>query len=243
MLTTFFNTVFYQPLYNGLIFLIDIVPGNDVGLAVILLTVLVKFILFPLTHKSSKTQQAMRKIEPEISKINEQHKGDKQQKSLKTMELYQKHGINPFSGCLIFLVQIPIIFALYWVFFKGLNGLNKDLLYPFVSFPGNINTQFLGLIDMAGKSIVLALIAGVTQYFQIKLTLPPQQKKNEKHGELSLKDEFTKNFQYQMRYVFPIVVVFISYTISGAVALYWAVSNTLAIAQELYTMRKTKEVS
>lgn len=243
MIVAFFNTVFYQPLYNGLIFLIDNLPLNDVGLAVITLTILVKIILLPLTHKSSKTQQVMRGLEPEIAKIKEQHKNDNQQKSLKTMELYQKHGVNPFSGCLIFLIQIPVIFALYWVFFKGLNGLNKDLLYPFVSFPETINMQFLGLVDMSGKSIVLALIAGITQYFQINLTLPPQEKREEKIGELSLKEEFAKNFQYQMRYIFPVVVVFISYTISGAVALYWAVSNTISIIQELYIKKKAQKVS
>jgi membrane protein insertase Oxa1/YidC/SpoIIIJ len=98
--------------------------------------------------------------------------------------------------------------------------------------------QFLGFIDMAGKSAVLAIIAGITQYIQINLSLPKQNQNEKQKKELSIKEEFFKNMQFQMRYLFPIMIVFISYTISGAVALYWAVSNIFSIAQEVYSRKK-----
>jgi len=243
MIASIFNTLFYQPLYNGLVFLISIVPLSDVGIAVVVLTLLVKVILFPFTHKSLKTQSRMRGIEPDIKKLKEQHKNDKQQQAKKVMELYKKHGVNPFSGCLLFIIQIPIIFALYWVFWKGLgNGLDESNLYSFVTIPDTINFKFLGLIDVAGKSFILAAIAGITQYFQMKLSMPKLGGGKPSQGKLSLKDEFAKSFSFQMRYGLPVFVFFISYSISAAVALYWATSNIFSIGHELFIRKKAKQI-
>ena len=239
-MTEVFNILFYQPLYNALVFLVSILPGASLGFAVIFLTLFVKIILFPLSHKSVSTQAKIRTLDPHIKKIREETKDNKQEQAKKTMELYREHGVNPFSGCLLLIVQLPIIFALYWVFFKGIES-NPQLLYSFVVFPDNINTLFLGLIEMHGKSISLALIAGITQFYQIKLSMPPLQ--TEPSGTTrSFKDELAKSMSVQMRYVMPVLVAFIAYTISSAVALYWITSNVFSIGHELFVRRKAKQL-
>ena len=244
MISSIFNTLFYEPLYNGLIFLISIIPGADVGIAIVVLTVTVKFLVLPLSHKSVKSQAKIRNIEPEVKEVKEKYKKDKQEQARKVMELYKKHGVNPFSGCFLLLVQLPIILALYWVFFKGLGNFNTEILYSFVKLPAVINTKFLGIIDIMGKSLPLAVLAGITQYYQMKLSMPPKLTNNENKnsGEMSFKDEFAKNMSIQMRYVLPGFVFFIAYTISAAVALYWVVNNLFSIVHELIVRRKVKEI-
>ena len=108
MIGDIFNILLYNPLLNGLIFLISVVPFGDVGLAVIILTLLVKIVLFPFSHKSVKTQRRMKEIEPEVKKIKEQYTKDKQEQARKVMELYKQHSLNPFSSCLFFLVKLLV---------------------------------------------------------------------------------------------------------------------------------------
>jgi YidC/Oxa1 family membrane protein insertase len=242
-MVTIFNTFIYEPLYNGFIFLITIVPGHSLGLAIILLTLIVKTILLPLAHKQSKSQRNIKKIEPEMRELREKHKDDKQEQARKTMELYQKHGINPFSGCFLMIVQIPIIIALYWVFFRGLkDGINYDILYSFAHQPIEMTTVFLGQIDLMGKSLFLAAIAGIAQFFQMQLAMPalpkPEVDSTKPATELNFKDEFAKTMNTQFRYILPGMVFFFAYTISAAVALYWATSNIFSIIHELYVKRE-----
>jgi YidC/Oxa1 family membrane protein insertase len=236
MIGNFFHTVFYAPLYNGLIYLIDIMPWADVGLAVIVLTIVVKLILLPMSVKMAKTQIAVRQIDPEVKKLKERFKNDQQKQAEALMQLYRDKKINPFSGILLLFIQLPIIFALYWVFFRGgLPVINTEILYSFVPVPETVNMFFLGLIDMAARSFPLALGAGITQYLQGVLTLPPALPKK---ATGSFKDDMARGFQMQMRYVMPVIVFFVAYAISSAVALYWFVSNTFMIAQELLVRRR-----
>jgi len=237
-MVAFFNTFFYNPLYNGLIFLIDVVPFADVGLAIIALTVVVKLILFPLSKKAVRTQIIMRAVEPELKKLKEKYK-DKQEQARKVMQFYKEKGINPFSGVLLIFIQIPIILALYWVFFRGgLPEINTDILYSFIQEPKLINMDFLGQINMSGRSLLLAAMAGISQYFQIKYSLPPMKDRTE---NASLKDDLARSFQLQMRYFLPFFIFIFSYFISAAVALYWVTSNMFAIGQEIIIRRKIKE--
>jgi len=261
MVPYLFNTIFYEPLYNGLIFLVSVTPGNDIGIAVVVLTLIVKFIILPFTHKSTKTQSQMKILEPEIKEIKEKHKEDKQEQAKQTMELYRRHGVNPFTGCLTMIVQLPIIFALYWVFWKGLTIdpalidsfesipgyinsllLNQDIIYSFVSPPDFIKVKFLGLVDVTGKSIILALIAGVSQYFQIKLSMPGNVGLSSLKSTGSLKDDIAKSMSFQMRYILPVFVVVFAYTISAAVALYWATSNIFSVVHELIVKREAEKL-
>ncbi len=236
----FFYTFIYTPLYNGLVFLIDVVPGGDVGIAVILLTIAVKFALFPLSVKAVRTQMLMKEIEEPLRKIQQEYKDDKQKQAEEIMKLYREKGVNPFSSILLILLQLPVIFGLYWVFFRGgLPSVDASLLYPLIPFPETVNMRFLGLIDMAGKSALLAFLAGFTQFLQARYAMPapPQKKEGE---ERTFKDDLAHTMHLQMRYVLPIVVAFIAYTISAAVALYWTTSNLFTLAQEWYMRARVK---
>jgi len=235
-----FSTVFYKPLYNTLVLILAAVPGANVGVAIIILTVVVRTVLLPLSHKSVVSQAKMRSLAPHLEKLKEKHKDNKQEQARKTMELYKEHGINPFSGCLLVLIQLPVIFALYFVFFKGLPNLNPEHLYSFVHVPSVVSMMFLGII-LSKKSIILALLAAITQYYQIKLSIPPMAPA-EKGAKPSFKDDFARSFNVQMRYMLPVIVFGISYTISAAVALYWTTSNLFSIGHELYVKRKAEVI-
>ncbi len=240
MFADLFHTLFYNPLYNALVALIDTVPFADVGIAVVTLTVAVKLILFPLSLKAVRTQLMMKRIEPEAARIKEQYK-NREEQARKTMELYKREGVNPLSSFLVILIQLPIIFALYFVFFRGgLPTIDAALLYSFIPVPVEVNMHFLGLVDVAARSLVLALFAGVTQFFQAKLAVPPPAPVN---GTPTLRDDLAKSFHLQIRYILPVVVFVIAYTISAAVALYWTTSNLFAIGQELYVRRRVKPLA
>ena len=236
MLSNIWNTVLYQPLLNGLAFLVSIIPGGDIGLAVIILTLLVKIILFPLSQKSIESQAEMNILAPELKKIKDSG-ASKEEQAKQTFELYKKHKVNPFSGCLLVLIQIPIIFALYYVFYKGIN-FQSDLLYSFINAPEHANMIFLGILDISGKSVVLAILAGVSQYLQAYYMPKPALSINTNGAPASFADSFAKSMQMQMKYVFPFVVAFIAYSISGAVALYWITSNLFMVGQQIYVKKE-----
>ncbi len=235
MNTGFFFTFFYQPLYNGLIFLMDLLPWADAGVAVILFTTLVKLILFPISRKSVRTQLLMKKFEPELKEIRDKYKDNKQEQAVKTMAFYKEKAINPFSGIFLLFLQIPIIFALYKIFASsGLPVVNESILYSFVATPPALNVFFIGLIDVSMKSGILAFLAAVSTYFQIRYSLPAPK---ESSGN-QFKDDFARSMRIQMQYLFPLMVLVISYNISGALALYWITSNLFTIGQEIYIRRE-----
>jgi len=236
MLSNIWNTVLYQPLLNALAFLVEIIPGGDVGLAVIILTLLVKIILLPLSQKSIESQAEMNILAPELNKIKESGASKEEQARL-TFELYKKHKVNPFSGCLLVLIQIPIIFALYFVFLKGLN-FQLDSLYSFINIPEHTNMFFLGLIDISAKSLPLAIIAGVSQYLQAHFMPKPISSPNKNGSAGSFTESFAKSMHTQMKYVFPFIVAFIAYSISGAIALYWITSNLFMVGQQIYVKKE-----
>src|SRR3989344_5054910 len=171
-LKIFYNEIFYRPLLGALIFLTSVLPGHDLGLAVILLTVIIRALMFPMTHKILKTQNAMKIIEPEVKKIYADKK-NKEDQAKALMELYKKHGINPLSGFFILLIQLPILFAMYQVFLYGLPFPAGDV-YPFLKIPENINTMFLGFISLTSANIGLSALAALSQFWQAKLALPPK---------------------------------------------------------------------
>ena len=236
MISNIWNIVLYQPLLNALAFLVSIIPGGDVGLAVIVLTVLVKVVLLPLSQKSIESQAEMNILAPELNKIKTSGASKEEQAKL-TFDLYKKHKVNPFSGCLLVLIQIPVIFALYYVFLKGIN-FEGGLLYSFVHVPEHINMIFLGILDISKKSLILAILAGVSQYLQAYFMPKPTTPSTAGGFPASFSDAFSKSMQMQMKYIFPFVVAFIAYSVSGAVALYWITSNLFMVGQQLYVKRE-----
>lgn len=243
MWSTIWHTFFFDPVYNGLIFFIDVVPGGDVGIAIILITLLVKILLLPLSLKAARTQRLMRVLEPKLKEIKEKFKEKREEQARAMMDAYKEAGLNPFASILLVLIQIPIIIALYLSVFRGggipLPNINIDLLYAFVPIPESVDMLFLGFIDMAARSLPLAALAGITQYLHARLAIPkPEPRKS--GAEVSLKDDFARSMQMQMRYVMPIVIFFVAYTISASIALYFTVSNIVSIAQEHVVKREKK---
>ncbi len=236
MLLNIWNTVLYHPLLNALAFLVSVVPGGDVGIAVVILTVLVKLILFPLSQKSIESQAEMNVLAPEVNKIKASG-ASKEEQAKQTFELYKRHKVNPFSGCLLIVIQVPIIFALYFVFYKGIT-FHDDLLYSFIHIPEHMNMIFLGLIDISQKSLILAVLAGVSQYLQALFMPMPSPSLNTSGSPASFAESFSKSMHMQMKYVFPFIVAFIAYSISGAVALYWIISNLFMVAQQIYVKKE-----
>lgn len=239
-MSSLWNTVFYQPIYNALIFIIDNITFGDVGFAIILVTIIVKLILSPLTKKSIKSQILMKRMEPEIKQIKKDFP-NKEEQAKKTFELYKKYGTNPFSGCLVVILQLPVIFALYYVFYNGIS-VKTDIIYSFIQIPTNMNTNFLGLIEMGSKSIFLGIFAGITQFIQGYLSTSMKSKKVEVVKEVdepkTFQEQLSGSMQMNVRYVLPIFIAFIAWKISAAVALYWIVSNIFTITQEWYIRRK-----
>ncbi len=221
MISNIWNALLYKPLLAVLTFLISIVPFGDVGLAVIILTILVKIILYPISQKSIKNQAKMNVLTPEINALKKSGIS-KEEQAKQTFELYKKHKVNPFSGLFLALIQIPIIFALYYVFMKGIK---IDVGY---------NMNFLGILDISQKSLVLAIIAGISQYFQAHF-MPKPPVSTDNTG--SMAESFGKSMHMQMKYVFPFLIAFIAYRVSGAVALYWITSNIFTIGQQMYANR------
>ncbi|PIR86589.1 hypothetical protein COU13_00095 [Candidatus Kaiserbacteria bacterium CG10_big_fil_rev_8_21_14_0_10_43_70] len=240
MVSSLFNTVIHDPLYNALVFLIGSVPYFDVGIAVVILTLFVKLILFPLAKKAIHTQVALKRITPRLEEAKKKYKDNQQEQVKKTLEIYKENDIHPLSGILTLFVQLPVILGLYWVFLRGgLPTIDPSTLYSFVPIPESVNMNFLGLVDMGGKSVLLAFLAGITQFIHARIAIHPPEVKT-KPGE-SLKDDLARSMSLQMRYVLPIFVGVISYFISSAIALYWTTSNLFTIGQELFVRRRIRD--
>ncbi len=233
-----FNTLFYKPLYNGLVYIIDIIPNHDAGIAVVLLTLIVSIILFSISKKSIRTQIVLKEIEPELKAIKEKTK-DPTEQARQTMDLYKKYKINPFSIIFLMLIQFPILIALYYVFFRGLPTIHTEYLYSFVKNPDTVNMIFLGIVDIGKKSVVLAVFAGVTQYIQAHI-MSLKIQKIDPNKKKTIQEEFAHSMQMQIKYVLPFVVGLIATNLPGALPLYWTVRNIFTVFQEIYVQKSMK---
>ena len=235
MISAFFHAVFYNPIYNGLVAFMALVPGGDVGVAVILLTIVIRLILLPFSLSAARTQRAMKILEPKIKALKEKHKGDKEQEALETLSLYREAKVNPFASILTVFIQIPVLLALFWVFsYESFVVINTALIYPFTPIPSSVSLEFLGIISVAGKSILLAVLAGATQFLQAHAALSGTMKPSD---EKSMQNDFQRIMGMQLKYVFPFLIGTISYTTSGAIALYFIATNLAGVAQEWHVRR------
>jgi YidC/Oxa1 family membrane protein insertase len=176
----------------------------------------------------------MRALEPKLQEIKEKHKDNKEEYARKTLELYRTEGVNPFSGLVSIFIQLPVLFALYWVFLEPFATIDVARVYSFTPLPGVVSSSFLGLIDLASKSIILALLAGVTQYFQAAFAPSG----TEQPKGTGMQADFTRAMNLQLRYVFPILIVTIAYSTSAAIALYFVTTNATGALQEWYVKRR-----
>jgi YidC/Oxa1 family membrane protein insertase len=226
MIGDFFKNLLVYPLLNLLVFFYNFIP--DIGIVIILLTVLVRLALLPSFHKSLKHQKALQDLQPKMNEIRETHKDDKEKQAKALMELYAAHKVNPLSSCLPLLIQLPILIALYQVFIQSLNGQNLEGIYSFIVRPEQIDPMFLNFINLKDKNVWMPAIAAVLQYFQGRLSMPKTQ----------ATDSMSKMMSYQMMYMFPILTLFIGLQFPAGLTLYWIVTTLFGIAQQYYILRK-----
>jgi len=225
-----FNLILYQPLFNLLIFLYQKLPGNDFGIAIIFLTIFVRILLFPLTSRGVKSQKIFQDLQSKIEEIQKKYKGDREKQTIEIMKIYKEAKINPFSGILPLLIQLPILFAFYRVFTKGLNPEEMVNLYDFLPKPAAINPSLLGIINLSKPSLIFAIFAGLSQFWQTKMVSPKKEKI----------DRFSNIFQKQTLYFFPILTIFILLKLPSALSLYWLISTILLIIQQYFVLKNVK---
>ncbi|MFA6493396.1 MAG: YidC/Oxa1 family membrane protein insertase [Patescibacteria group bacterium] len=223
------KVILYKPLFNALILLVWLMPYNSVGLAIIILTIIIRLILLPSSMKATYQQKRMRDLQPEIVEIQNKYKGDKQKQSQELMAFYKEKNINPMGSCLPLLVQLPVLLILYYVFMNGLSTARFDLLYNFTPRPEFINTWFLGIDLAKPDKFVLPIIAGVLQYFQSRQLTP--QVSGEKGQEMQAM------ISKQMMYLMPVFTVIIAMRLPAALPLYWSVTTLFAIIQQWWVFR------
>lgn len=232
-----FYLIFFQPLLNILILLYQYLPGHDFGLAIIFLTILIKLLLSPLTSQSLKSQKSLNGFQTKIREIQEKYKDNKEEQAKAMMEFYKKEKINPFSGCLPLLIQLPILIAFYQVSQKGLVAKEMVNLYSFVPQPGQINPYFLGILNLTHPNFVLAFLAAILQFIQTKMTMTSSPTTSKKQTSVS---QFSQMFQKQTLYFFPFITFLFLLRLPAAVGLYWTILTLLTIIQQYLILKKIK---
>ena len=202
-----FETFFYQLILNLLIFIYNIVPGHDFGVAVIILTIIIKIVLLPLSKKALNSQKALQELQPKIEEIKKKYKDKKEEMSKAMMMLYKNNKVNPLSSCLPLIIQMPFLFAVFRVFRDGFENGSMDLIYPFITRPEAINyISFFGT-DLSKKNVIIAVLAGVAQFWQTKMMMS---KKPAIKSAGSKDENMMAIMNKQMLYFMPIFTIFIS---------------------------------
>lgn len=266
-----FDTVVVQPIFNLLVLIYSVVPFADFGIALIIVTIIIRFLMWPLVKKQLHQTKAMRKIQPELARIKKKSKGNKQLEGMQMLELYKKHNINPFRSIGILLIQLPIFIALYRVIqvftlhrdeiakwtYDFLEGIPR--IAAIIEDPSQFNEKLLGFIDLTQHAIsqegisivliILALIASFTQY-TVSKQISPQTGETKRFrdiladaGEGKEPDQAEMNaaMMGKMMKFMPIMMFFIMINLPGALALYFTISNLLAAAQQHYILNQDKK--
>ncbi len=231
-----YTELLYRPLLNTLFFFYHLLPVPDMGLAIILVTLLVRLLLLPPTLKTVASQRRLSKLQPQVDALKAQHGADKERMAKELMELYKKEKVNPLSSCLPLILQLPLLFTLYRVFQQGLTVPPDGALYAFVHRPESISPFFLGLINLSKPSIVLVVLTAVAQYFQTRMLPATVPSAPATPGADDERRAAAMN--KQMQFLGPILTLTIGGRLPSALILYWFVSTASQIAIQWYGLRK-----
>lgn len=266
-----FELIVVQPIFNLLISLYAIVPGADFGIAIIIFTVIVRFMIYPLTKSMLHQSRAMQKLQPELAKIKKNANGNKQLEAMQMMDLYKRNNVSPFRSIGILLIQLPIFIALFQVIqiftfhrdqiakftYDFLE--NLPAIHALIQNPSSFNEKLLNVVDLVRPAIqngridifliLLAVVAGVTQYIMSKQTMPQTGSKKRLRdimseaadGKEANQSEINAIVMGKMAKFLPIMMFFIMISVPGALALYYAVSNIVAVAQQHYLLKQDEE--
>ena len=238
-MASFFFTILYQPLYNLLVFIYNVAPWGGLGLAIIVMTIIVKTLVLPLTYKSMKAQKELQEIQPKIAEIKEKYKEDKETMAKELMSVYKVHNVNPFASCLPTIVQLFVFIALYKALEAGIHTVDPSILYGFVSNPGTLSPYFLEM-DLSKISIPLAVLSAICQYFQAKQMITRRPPAVARGTTPALDEDMTATMNKMMLYLLPIMMLVLGVTtLVGGVTLYILVSTAFTYAMyELFLSPK-----
>ena len=230
----FFTVILYQPLFNILIVLYQYL--HDFGFAVIALTVLIRFLLYPLAAKSIRVQKVTSLLQPKMKEIQEKHKIDKEKQAQMMMQLWKENKINPLSSFLFLLLQLPILWTLYRVFLDGFKGGSLTILYGFVHNPGTVNPMFLGSVNLSASFPAFAVAAGILQFVQVKMMMPKTPPQNVGKSQ---SEQFAAMMQTQSLYIFPVVTILIFWGLPAALGVYWITTSVFSIIQQYFILKNS----
>ncbi|MDP3981974.1 MAG: YidC/Oxa1 family membrane protein insertase [bacterium] len=232
MISTLFTTFLYEPLFNGLVILYHLVPGHEFGIAIILLTLLLRFALYPLSAKAIIAQRRLAALQPQVKELQEKYKENKEQQAKEILDLYKKEKVNPFAGLGPLFLQLPILIALYRVFWNGLGTDELALyLYSFIPHPGVIDPSFFGILMLDEKSWGIAIAAGLFQFIQTKHAM-------QMNTTVKSSSDMAQAMQKQMTAIFPAVTVAIVSQLPSAIGVYWVTTSIFSLWQQWHLQRK-----
>ena len=223
-MSTLFNTYLYQPILSVLVWIYHTIAFEDLGFAIILLTVLVRLVLFPVFHKGARDQALMQRLQPKIKKLQEEHKDNKEVQAKALMALYKDHKLNPFSGFLLLLVQLPIFIALFQIFTKELGSALFD------------SHLLFGLINLETRNIWIAVLAAILQYAQGKLSLKPTVSSG---GDA--KEAAAVMTGKVMVWIGPLFTLGVLFRLPAALGVYWTMSTLFSVVQQMYINKRLAE--
>jgi YidC/Oxa1 family membrane protein insertase len=251
-----FNLVFTFPIFNGLVVLYNLF--GDFGLAIVVLTLIIKLVLFPLTLQQLKSMKATQALNPLLQEIRKKYANDQQAQMQATQALYKEYGVNPLSGCLPLVVQLPVLYGLYYALSTVVRTSNlEDVnvhIYPFIphfiKFPDLTFRWFEWLsfvnplfhltwswtfpLNAPDPSHVLPIIAGLATFVQLRMSQPNAAAVASKPSAKSAQPDPTAQTMKTMQYVMPLFTVFIGWSFPAGLALYWTVSSMFQAVQQYF---------
>lgn len=267
-----FDTLIVQPVFNLLVFIYAILPGHNFGLAIILFTIIVRLLMWPLVKKQIHHAKAMRELQPELKRIKKEAKGDRQKESMMTMALYKEKEINPFASIGLLIVQLPVLIALY----SGINRIINDpqtvidFAYPFVQQIGNLpelasnigafDATLFGWIDLTQAALqsggiywpamFLVIGSAVTQYFQSKQLMPTDKEarklrdilKDAGSGKQADQSEVNSAVGRSTRFFISAMIFIFTVNLPSALSLYWMTSGIVALIQQKRVLGREEKV-
>ncbi len=237
-----YTIIFYQPIFNLLIWLYTLL-GNNITLAIIVLTVIIKLLLYPFSLRSIKSQKALQELQPKISALKIKYGDNKEQMAKEMMALYKQEKVNPLSSCLPLLIQLPFLFAVFQVFSQGLSSVDFSLLYSFVTNPGYINPYLIisnWQLDLKQPLWYLGAIAALAQYWQSKMLLKKRQTTTV--AVSSTEEKMSQIMNKQMLYFMPILTVVFGLSLPAGLMLYWLINIILTIGQQYLVLKIKKPI-
>ncbi len=246
--TKVFRTFVMKPLFNGLLFIASYTPGHNLGIAIIILTILVKLLLLVPNQHALEGQRKLQLLQPRLDELKKKYPNDAKKVQEETMRVWKEMKINPLQSCLPTLLQFPFLIGLFYVIRNGISiETSQHLIYPLYANlpPQYLTTDFLGLNLLVPSIFIFPPLLVILQFIQMKMMLKkPKAKKEEIIVSPAGKKSWVDSIDQQtvMTYILPFMIGFFALKFPAAVSLYWGVSTLFGIGQQYYVMKEKLKV-